>query len=240
MNVELIYEKSCPNIAAARTQLVKALGAVKQKISWTEWESSDPELPEHAQGYGSPTILVNGKDVTATDVNETKSDADCCRIYLNGDANNKGIPSLDQITSAFSTNNAVKKPSRISGVLSFIPAVFLAALPKLTCPYCWPAYAGFLSSMGLGFIDYTPYILPFTVVFLVIALFTLFYKAPQRRGYRPFLVGVTGAIILVTGKIIYDNDVAMYSALVLLIGASLWNSWPQKQTDKPACPACVS
>ncbi len=33
-----------------------------------------------------------------------------------------------------------------------LPGVGASLLPKLTCPLCWPAYAGLLTTLGLGFL----------------------------------------------------------------------------------------
>ena len=51
-----------------------------------------------------------------------------------------------------------------------IPGVGVSLLPKLACPLCWPAYAGLLSSLGVGFLISTKYLLPLTVGFLSLAL----------------------------------------------------------------------
>lgn len=45
------------------------------------------------------------------------------------------------------------------GLLS-LPGVTVSLLPKLMCPACWPAYAGLLSSLGLGFLISARYLLP--------------------------------------------------------------------------------
>ena len=54
------------------------------------------------------------------------------------------------------------------GLLS-LPGVGVSLLPKLMCPACWPAYAAVLSSVGLGFLISTTYLLPLTVLFLAVA-----------------------------------------------------------------------
>jgi len=51
-----------------------------------------------------------------------------------------------------------------------IPGVGVSLLPKLACPFCWPAYAGLLSSVGLGFLISAKYLLPITAAFLVLAV----------------------------------------------------------------------
>jgi len=64
----------------------------------------------------------------------------------------------------------------ILALLSFLASAF-AALPILTCPACWPFYAGLLSTLGLSFVDYTPFLLPMTSFLLVIALVPLISMA---------------------------------------------------------------
>jgi hypothetical protein len=96
MQVELIYEKTCPNIDAARTQLLRAFDETGIKPLWQEWEMSMPEAPAHVHGYGSPTILVNGHDVSG----DPAADNDhCCRVYSHGE-NNKGVPAITDIVQA--------------------------------------------------------------------------------------------------------------------------------------------
>jgi hypothetical protein len=85
-----------------------------------------------------------------------------------------------------------------------------------------------LSSLGLGFIDYSPWLIPVTVVFLAIALATLALEAYKKRTYGPLLLGVIGSTVLVIGKFQFESEVALYIGVVLLIGASGWNAWPRK------------
>ena len=61
MTVELIYDRDCPNVLAARGNLIKAIAASDREVRWTEWESSAADSPPHIIGYGSPTVLVEGK-----------------------------------------------------------------------------------------------------------------------------------------------------------------------------------
>lgn len=99
MKVELIYEKTCPNIDAAREQLTKAFKALSAPPQWQEWEVSNPDAPSYASIYGSPTILVDEKDVSGL------APADCkenCRIYSSDEGKMSGVPSVENIVSALS------------------------------------------------------------------------------------------------------------------------------------------
>ena len=107
-----------------------------------------------------------------------------------------------------------------------LPGLGVSMLPKLACPACWPAYAGLLSSVGLGFLISTVYLLPLTVSFLVFALAALVFRANKRRGYGPFVLGLVAGSAVLLGKFVLGSNLIVYSALGLLVIASLWNAWP--------------
>ena len=123
----------------------------------------------------------------------------------------------------------------LSGI-AILPAIGTTLLPALTCPACWPAYAGLLSVIGLGIVDYTPYLMPMTIGFLGLALFALGYKAKRRRGYIPLVLGIAAASLILIGKFFIFSDLSTYSGIAGLILASLWNSWPTRGTAAGVCP----
>ncbi|NIR97386.1 MAG: hypothetical protein GWO39_04350 [Gammaproteobacteria bacterium] len=241
MEVELVCDGDCPNIEAARVNLLHAFREAGVTPHWREWERNKPETPAHARGFGSPTILVNGRDVSGA----AGDDGDAaCRVYADGSGTYSGAPPIHDIVRALESAQArtsaprALAPWRLNGAA--LPAVGVAFLPKLACPACWPAYAGLLSTLGIGFFDYTPYLLPLTVVFLAIAVGALAYRVPQRHGYKPLGLGVLAAAALLLGKFHYDSDATMYAALAVLIGASLWNTWPRPTAAVSCCTSSDS
>lgn len=111
--------------------------------------------------------------------------------------------------------------------LAAVPGVGISLLPKITCPACWPAYAGLLSSIGLGFlVPNTRYLLPLTILFLVVVVLTLVLHARKRRGYGPFVLGCTSSLFIVLGKFLLSSNPVFYAGLGILILASVWNGWP--------------
>lgn len=107
-------------------------------------------------------------------------------------------------------------------------AAALAALPVVFCPACWPLYAGVLSALGVSFIDYSPYIVPLVSVLIFLALCALLWNAPQRYGYRPFILGLLGAGLLLSGRFYLEIPELFYGGAALLFTASVWNIWPKK------------
>lgn len=81
------------------------------------------------------------------------------------------------------------------------------------------------------------YLLPLTVLSLVFAVAALGCRANKRRGFGPFILGVVAAVGLVVGKFIVISDVAVYSGIAVLVGASFWNAWPiRSKRSVPAVP----
>lgn len=93
--VELVWDRECPNVEAARTVVREALRQVGSAERWTEWRIGTDDVPVHARGFGSPTILVDGKDVTG----HPGGDSDeCCRVYLHSDGM-AGVPTVQEVAA---------------------------------------------------------------------------------------------------------------------------------------------
>lgn len=228
--IEFIYDRDCPNIEDARAQLRLALQQSGLPAEWQEWEHNNPASPAYARLYGSPTVLVAGQDITG----DSPSGDPSCRIYANTQGRNRGVPDATLIRAALQRHmQSTPPPARRLQFAALLPAIGAALLPKLTCPVCWPAYAAVLSALGVSFIDYTPYLLPLTMAFLAITLAMLAWR--PRRGYAPLVLGVVASAVVLVGKFLFDSDVAVYSGVALLVGASMWNAWPKKSVLSCEC-----
>lgn len=94
--VELVTARDCPNAEAARKQLRRAFDHAGLRPEWEEWDRDNPDAPAHVQQYGSPTILVGGRDVAGEG---TQSAASCCRVYQT-DEGLRGVPTIELIVAA--------------------------------------------------------------------------------------------------------------------------------------------
>lgn len=65
--IELVYFDGCPNVERARESLQEAVGAAQGAGARSEWNLSDEATPERFWRFGSPTVLVDGEDVTGSD-----------------------------------------------------------------------------------------------------------------------------------------------------------------------------
>lgn len=237
LSVELVYFPGCPNVEEAHARFVETFAEAGLTPRWSEYRTDDPDLPEHAHGFGSPTILVNGRDVAGA---APADSAEACRLYTDETGRRSGIPSLGSIVAALTEAQGAHEPiGPWRRNLALLPGFGFALLPKLACPACWPAYAGILGSLGLGFLIGTKWLLPLTAVFLAVAVGALAYRARERRGLPPFALGIAAAGLVLAGKFAFDSDPAMYGGLALLVTASIWNTWPVRGPSGASCLACV-
>lgn len=243
--VELIYDADCPNAEEARAQLRRAFAQAGLTPQWQEWDRADPKSPRHARDYGSPTILVDGKDVSGL---VSSGEADSCRLYKHDDGQLRGYPSVEMIASALrdsapqsdAGNHREENKGNWRTSLAAVPSVVVAMIPAVACPACFTAYVGGVSSLGLGISMSATYLLPLTILLLVVAVGALGFRAQNRRGYGPLALGTLAAALMVVGKFALDLNPVTYGGIALLIGASLWNAWPQKVATGGSCPTCDS
>ena len=76
MNIQFLAFSGCPLADPARDNLKSALSSCEVS-SYEEIDILDPASPEDLRGWGSPTILVNGVDVTG----QPKGNSVSCRVY---------------------------------------------------------------------------------------------------------------------------------------------------------------
>ena len=93
MNIELIYFQGCPHADQARANIKEALASAKLHTPVAEWDRDDAAAPEYARRYASPTVLVDGRDVTGA---APDTAAASCSA--------SGAPSVERIREALSAS----------------------------------------------------------------------------------------------------------------------------------------
>jgi hypothetical protein len=109
---------------------------------------------------------------------------------------------------------------------------------EIDLPLLRPAYAGLLSAAGLGFLVSARNLLLVTAVFLILALIALAFRARQRRGYGPAVIGLIASAAIIAAKFYLNSPAMIYAAVGTLFAASMWNSWPARAKEAP-CPQCT-
>ena len=97
--IELVYFAGCPHVESARTCLRAALAEAGLPAQWTEWDQLDPATPSRVQGFGSPTILIGGFDVTGQG-----------RIGRGKACRADGVPSVEVVQRALARVHIPREP----------------------------------------------------------------------------------------------------------------------------------
>ncbi|MEM0577429.1 hypothetical protein [Flavobacterium polysaccharolyticum] len=116
------------------------------------------------------------------------------------------------------------KPNfRFKSLSSVALSVLIAFFPK--CPLCWAAYMSLFGFLGLSQLPYMSWLLPVLLVFLGIYLVIL-YRKSHKNGYIPFQLSLTGAILLLIGKLFFPLEkwIAVLG-MIFIISSSLWLSF---------------
>jgi len=162
VKVQLLSFPGCPNVAATREALRRALVASGLPPEFEEADVTSSVTPEPLKAWGSPTILVDGRDVAGSEPT-----GPCCRLY-GSQRHTRGVPPEDLIQRAI--RNARPGSGHWLGSLATVPGALVALLPAATCPACLGAYFGVLSALGLGFLLTNRVLVPVVVGFLVLGI----------------------------------------------------------------------
>lgn len=87
--IELVYFEGCPHAQLARENIRKATEGSDVVVGWQEWDLDDEGTPERYRRHASPTVLVDGVDVTGAGRGPV---AMACRA--------DGAPSVEAIAAA--------------------------------------------------------------------------------------------------------------------------------------------
>jgi hypothetical protein len=100
LRIELVYDPTCPNVDRARSAIREALATTDAPVVWREWNRTDSSTPAALRTLGSPSVLVNGRDVGCGQGSMAQADANSCRIYRDDCGCICGAPSAELILRA--------------------------------------------------------------------------------------------------------------------------------------------
>ncbi len=104
-----------------------------------------------------------------------------------------------------------------------VPAAVLPLLPSFSCPVCIAAYAGVLSSLGLGFMLSDRVQRPLIIFFLTVMLGSVVLATRQHRRLGPICVVLLGVLAVVAARIVWNVPWLVYAGVALLVAGTVWN-----------------
>lgn len=214
--VDLVFQRECPNVAPARAQLRRALSASGLPVQWREWDSEDSRCPPSLRGMGSPTILVDDRDVC----DPSPGGGDCCRVYVDSNGAISGVPPLDAIEAALRRSVVQGRRS----IFATVPGVAISLLPILACPACWPVYLSAIGASTLGILFTSSVLIPVNAVALGVAIAVLARQAARHRRVGPVLLAAMASAAILFSKAAESTGVVGYLGSVALIAAVVWSA----------------
>lgn len=139
MKLQLLYFEGCPNLGPARRALREALAAEQLEIPVEEIDVAATDAPTWARGWGSPTILIDGADLTGA----TRSSGSSCRLYQGG------APSVDEIRARLAAAHRASPSTSGRASLPMLGAITAALAASACCLV--PAALGVVGLSGAGF-----------------------------------------------------------------------------------------
>lgn len=103
--VTLLYDRDCPNVEAARANLQAAFARLGVLPRWDEMDQSSPDAPAEWRGYGSPTVLIDGRDAAGR---APEGQSASCRIYIH-DGKRANAPPVDLLVDALRSTPLVQE-----------------------------------------------------------------------------------------------------------------------------------
>ncbi len=219
IDVLLVHDGAEEPTGRLRARLLEAFAVAGGTPAWRERPASAPDVPPSVAGGPLPVVVVDGEPVRA---------GSCC----------DGIPSVEALVRALSAAAPAGVPrSRWAVLAAALPGVGVALLPKVVCPFCWPAYAAILSALGLSFLMERTYLLPLTLGALALVLGVLAWGARRSGRWWPLGLGTAGAALVLAFKFLWDVPAATYAGAALLFAACVAHTLRPRARVR-ACPSC--
>lgn len=225
MKVQLLSFPGCPNVETTRQALRRALIASGLPPEFEEVDVTSSATPESLKAWGSPTILVDGRDVVGSEPTGS-----CWRLY-GPRGQTRGVPPEALIEQAI--RNARTGGGHLLGSLAAVPGALVALLPAATCPACLGAYFGVLSVLGLSFLLTNRVLVPLVVGFLPLGIASIAWSTRGHRRFGPLVATVAGSGAVLAGRLVWSIPAMLYAGVALLVGASLWNLWLKRPRSEP-------
>lgn len=222
VRVQLLTFPDCPDADATRNALRRVLSGQGLPPGFEDIDLTAPETPEELRAWGSPTVLVNGKDMAGEGPT-----GPTCRLYLTRGGGAQGVPPDQLMHSAIEA----ARPARPDWLrsLALIPGAVASFLPVATCPSCLVAYTAVLSSLGLGFLANNKVTTPLVAVFLALGMGSMAWSARRHGRLGPLTLTVAGSAAVVVGRLVWSLPPVMYVGSALIFGASIWNLYVRRR-----------
>ena len=117
--------------------------------------------------------------------------------------------------------------------LAPLPGALLSLVPSIACPACLAAYAGVLSTLGVGFLLNERVLLPLIGAFLAMGIASIAWSTRSHGRVGPLVATVIGTLGVISARVIWNIPTVLYASVAMLVIASFWNLWLKRPKPQP-------
>ncbi|MBL4606889.1 MAG: hypothetical protein JKY01_03560 [Pseudomonadales bacterium] len=243
VRVDIVFDRYNSQLQVIRGRVLRAFLKMGIEPHWHEWDLRQKNLPGAIAVQSSLAVLINGVDVLG--VQSTKLESLFRFIgFFDGGADN--LPSVVKISQVMkSSHEEVNKgnQSRLNHwlPLTVMPIILMAFFFDDICSVCGAQLAGVpMASSVADFRHVLGFVMPALLLTLFFAISGFIYRAKERFGYKPLIVGLFFILILFYGRFMVSSDLLFWVGVSGVCGASLWNGFLRPPTMLDVCPRCPS
>lgn len=130
---------------------------------------------------------------------------------------------LEDIKGLLKRSSRFKRFYSVTNTAQQVGFPFLLAIfPK--CPICWAVYLSAFGISGLNSIPYSPWIIPWMFLAMLVNLIVLYRNAKVRNGLIPFWLSLLGGFLVMGPGYQFSNQISSFVGVVCILIGSLLNS----------------
>ena len=241
VRVDIVFDHYSSQLQVIRGRVLRAFLELELEPHWHEWDLRQENLPEAVAVQSSLAVLVDGVDVLGMQGSALE------RVYryigfFDGGAEN--LPSILKITQAmkskFEASGDYTHPRvNLWLPLTVIPVLLVAFFMDEICMVCGVQGMGIPMMTSVADVRHIlGFLLPVVLFCLFFAMSGFVYRAKERNGYKPLIMGAFFASLLLYGSFVVGNELLFWSGGSGLLLAAFWNAQLKSPQASLVCPRC--
>ena len=241
IRVDIVFDRYSNQLQVIRGRLLRAFLELGIEPHWHEWDLRQEDLPETIARQSSLAVLVDGVDVLGTGGSAFEH---LYRYVGFFDGGAENLPSTLKITQVMRSrldepdNHSQQRlnPWLSTTVLPVVVAVYFFGTTCTVCGLMGARHASVATMSGIT--HAVGFMLPVVLCCLFFAISGFVYRAKERQGYAPMVMGGFAFLVMLYSRLMLGDELMFWSGTSGLLLAALWNTQLKRPMPIEACPRC--
>lgn len=241
IRVDIVFDRYSNQLQVIRGRLLRAFLELGIEPHWHEWDLRQEDLPEAISRQSSLAVLVDGVDVLSAEGSVFEH---LYRYVGFFDGGTENLPSIFKITQVMRSRLEGSEGYSHQRLNPWLPLTVLPIIVAIyffgtTCTICGPQGARHVSVATVSDITHViGFMLPVVLCCLFFAVSGFVYRAKERHGYAPMVMGGFAFLVMLYGRLILGGEFMFWSGTSGLLLAAVWNAQLKRPMPIEACPRC--